>query len=230
MLRAMLGSFVGAVIGSALACRARADSGGEKAVDRGRGKDCGGWISESGRHVDPESARTMCGVYHDIARWNLDQYYKYVTYCGGAIGALLVWGVGIFVGNQSDKWRAIVGLVGPLASWLRWNVSKLLDKQYKRWLQNLVLAAKCEYIMGLHGAVKPPAGAEEDHPPWPKDTTFQVRSFFEDRTDPRWPTSRKYVCAKRRQGLNRVGRRALLGLEAVAWVFAGVVLVKLLLM
>ncbi len=228
MLRAALAGFAGAVIGWALGSRRGRANRAERAAGRARAKDCAGWVSSSGRPLDPESARVMCPVYHDIARWNLDQYYKYVTYCGGAIGALLVWAVGIFVGNQSDKWSAIVALVGPLASWLRWNVSKLLDKQYKRWLQNLVLAAKCEYIMGLHGAVRPPAEERAGERPWPKDETFQVQSFYRDRTSRCWPTSAGFVCAQLSKpgNLREVGQRTLLGLEVVAWVFAAVVAIN----
>ncbi len=232
MLGAILGSFVGAVIGSALACRASADSGGEKAVDRGRGKDCGRWISESGRHVDPESARVMCPVYHDIARWNLDQYYKYVTYCGGAIGGVLAWAVAAFVKHHSDPASGFLALVFLLAWWLQSNVSKLLGKQYKRWLENLVLAAKCEYIMGLHGAVRPPAEERADERPWPKDETFQVQSFYRDRTSCCWRTSRKYVCEKlkERGNLLDVGQRTLWWLAMGAAVFVLLVGVNLLLM
>jgi len=170
----------------------------------------------------------MCPVYHDIARWNLDQYYKYVTYCGGAIGALLVWGVGAFLKYRSHPWSILLFLVFPLAWWLKSNVSKLLDTQYKRWLQNLVLAAKCEYIMGLHGAVRPPAEERADERPWPKDETFQVQSFYRDRTSRCWPTSAEFVCAQLRKpgNLREVGQRTLRWLTVGAGLFALLVAVN----
>lgn len=222
MLRAMLGSFVGAVIGLALGSRIRLGGRGEKTADRSRARECSGWVSPSGRQADLASARAMCGVYHRVARWNLDQYYKYVTYSGGAIGGVLAWAVVAFVKHHSDPASGWLGLVFPLAWWLQWNVSKLLDKQYRRWLQNLVLAAKCEYIMGLHGAVRPPADAGEDRPPWPRDGTFQVDSFYAGRNGCRWRTSREYVCHElNKQGnLLHVGQRTLRGLTVGAFLFA----------
>ncbi len=222
MLRTLLGSFVGALIGSALAGRPRAARPRGEAVGDGPAEDCAGWISESGRHVHPESAREMCRVYHEIARWNLDQYYKYVTYCGGAIGAGLAWAVVAFVKHHSDPASTWLASVFPLALWLQWNVSKLLHKQYKRWLENLVLAAKCEYIMGLHGSVRRPGGAGQDRVPWRKDKTFQVESFYADRVSCCWRTSRKYVCDKlgEQGNLLDVGQRTLLGLVVGAGLFA----------